>query len=140
VPYAAARDGNYFRTLGTLHSRHAIPHRSLVTLGLVATCFCFFSLSQVIALLVVVRILLQFLLQQIGVIWLRIAQPDLPRPFKMPLYPLPPIAAMAGFLYILVYRPNPLLELGAAAVLATVGTAIYMFRARSRREWPFQSR
>ncbi len=140
VPYAAARDGNYFSALGAIHPKHGIPHRSLVALGLVATFFCFFSLSQVIVLLVVIRILLQFLLQQVGVIWLRMRQPELKRPFKMPLYPLPPILAMAGFLFVLAYRPNPLKELGAALGIAVVGTAIYMVRARRRREWPFLQR
>jgi amino acid transporter len=138
VPYAAARDGNYFSALGKLHPRHAFPHRSLIALGLVATCFCFFTLKEVITLLVVVRILLQFLLQQIGVIWLRFKQPDLPRPFKIPLYPLPPLLAMAGFLFILAYRPNPLRELVAAAAIAAVGTLIYLIRAHRRREWPFR--
>jgi amino acid transporter len=137
VPYAAARDGNYFKALGSLHPRHGIPHRSLVALGLVATFFCFFSLKEVVTLLVVIRILLQFLLQQAGVIWLRIREPNLPRPFKIPLYPLPPLLAMAGFIFVLAYRPNPLLELGAAAAIAATGTVIYMVRARHRREWPF---
>jgi amino acid transporter len=137
VPYAAARDGNYFAKLAALHPRHGFPHRSLIALGLVATCFCFFSLSQVITLLVVIRILLQFLLQQVGVIWLRFKQPNLRRPFRIPLYPLPPLAAIAGFLFILAYRPNPLRELGVAAGIAASGTAIYMFRARRRRDWPF---
>ena len=115
VPYAAARDGNYFSGLAALHPRHGFPHRSLIALGLVATCFCFFSLGEVITLLVVIRILLQFLLQQAGVIWLRWKQPELARPFRMPLFPLPPLLAMAGFLFVLAYRPHPLRELGAAA-------------------------
>ena len=67
VPYAAARDGNYFRFLAAVHPRHGIPHRSLVALGLVASVFCFFSLQQVITMLVITRILLQFFLQQVGV-------------------------------------------------------------------------
>jgi APA family basic amino acid/polyamine antiporter len=139
VPYAAARDGNYFRGLAALHPKHGFPHRSLLALGAVATVFCFFSLSQVIALLVVIRILLQFLLQQAGVIWLRWSRPELARPFRMPLYPLPPLAAMAGFLFILAYRPHPLKELGAAAAIAASGTVIYMIRARKRRDWPFRA-
>jgi len=138
VPYAAAQDGNYFSALAAVHPRHGFPHRSLVALGLVATAFCFFSLAQVITLLVVIRILLQFLLQQVGVIWLRYRQPELKRPFKMPLFPLPPLLAMAGFVFVLAYRPNPLLELGAAAGIAATGTIIYMIRARRRGEWPFQ--
>jgi amino acid transporter len=137
VPYAAARDGNYFSALASVHSRHGIPHRSLVALGLVATVFCFFSLKEVITLLVVIRILLQFLLQQGGVFWLRWKRPELPRPFRMPLYPLPPLLAMAGFVFVLAYRPNPLRELGAAAAIAASGSLIYLWRARRRREWPF---
>ena len=139
VPYAAAKDGNYFRGLAAVHPRHGFPHRSLLALGAVATVFCFFSLSQVIALLVVIRILLQFLLQQAGVIWLRWKRPELARPFRMPLYPLPPLAAMAGFLFILAYRPNPLKELGVAFGIAASGTVIYMVRARQRGDWPFRA-
>jgi amino acid transporter len=140
VPYAAARDGNYFSALAAVHPRHGIPHRSLVALGLVATVFCFFSLKEVITLLVVIRILLQFLLQQVGVLWLRFRQPELHRPFRMPLFPLPPILAIAGFLFVLAYRPNPLRELGAAAAIAATGTAIYLVRSKHRHEWPFQGR
>ena len=137
VPYAAARDGNYFRFLAAVHPRHHIPHRSLVALGLVAAVFCFFSLAQVITMLVITRILLQFLLQQIGVILLRVQRPDLPRPFRMPLYPLPPLAAMAGFAFLLVYRATRLAGLGVAAAIAVSGTLIYLLRARRLRQWPF---
>ena len=137
VPYAAARDGNYFRFLAAIHPKHHIPHRSRVALGLVAACFCFLSLSQVITMLVITRILLQFLFQQVGVIWLRIRQPDLPRPFRIPLYPLPPIAAMLGFLYLLVFRVHALGGLAMAAGIGVSGTIIYLIRARKLGEWPF---
>jgi amino acid transporter len=137
VPYAAARDGNYFSFLAALHPRHGIPHRSLVALGLVGAFFCFFSLAQVITMLVITRILLQFFLQQIGVILLRIRQPDLPRPFRMPLFPLPPLAAMAGFAFILVNRAHAVTELFVAAGIAASGTLLYFFRAHHLREWPF---
>jgi len=139
VPYAAARDGNYFRFLDALHPRHAIPHRSLVALGLVGAFFCFFSLTQVITLLVITRILLQFFPQQIGVILLRVRQPDLPRPFRMPLYPLPPLAAMAGFGFLLVYRGHALKELAVAAAIALSGTLLYLLRASRLQQWPFRA-
>ncbi len=137
VPYAAACDGNYFHYLAAVHPKHGIPHRSLVALGLVGACFCFFSLTQVITLLVITRILLQFFLQQIGVILLRIQRPDLPRPFRMPLYPLPPLAAMAGFGFLLVYRVHALKELAVAAAIAASGTLLYLIRARKLEQWPF---
>ncbi len=137
VPYAAARDGNYFRFLAAVHPKHGIPHRSLVALGAVGFVFCFFSLRQVITLLVITRIVLQFSLQQVGVVLLRVQRPELERPFRMPLYPLPPLAALAGFLFLLVYREHALWGLLVAAGIAAAGTAIYLARAWRLREWPF---
>ena len=137
VPYAAAQSGNYFRFLAATHPRHNIPHRSLVALGLVAACFCFFTLDQVITMLVVTRILLQFFLQHVGVMLLRTQRPELNRPFRIPLYPLPPLAAMAGFLFILVNRTHALGGIAVAAGIAVSGTLIYMIRARRLGQWPF---
>ena len=137
VPYAAAREGNYFAFLAAVHPKHHIPHRSLIVLGLVAAFFCFFSLQDVITTLVITRILLQFFLQQIGVMWLRIQRPELERPFRIPLYPLPVLAAMAGFLFILWNRQHALRGLYVAAGIGLSGTLIYLIRARSRRQWPF---
>jgi amino acid transporter len=137
VPYAAARDGNYFGFLAAVHPKHGIPHRSLIALGAVATVFCFFSLQQVITMLVITRILLQFLLQHVGVILLRTQRPELKRPFRMPLYPLPPLIAMAGFVFILVNRTNALEGLAVAAGIAASGTILYLWRAKNLHEWPF---
>ena len=139
VPYAAARDGNYFQFFAAVHAKHKIPHRALVALGLAGAFFCFFTLAQVITLLVVTRILLQFFLQQIGVIYLRIRQPNLPRPFRMPFYPLPPLAAMAGFGFLLVYRVHAVKELAVALGIAVTGSLLYFFRARRLGQWPFAS-
>jgi amino acid transporter len=106
-------------------------------LGVVGAAFCFFSLAQVITMLVITRILLQFFLQQGGVMLLRIQRPELARPFKIPLYPLPPLAAIAGFVFILVNRSNALGGLVVAALIAVSGTGIYLFRARRLGQWPF---
>jgi len=137
VPYAAARDGNYFRFLDAVHPKHGIPHRSLAALGLVAAGFCFFSLAQVITMLVITRILLQFFLQQAGVMLLRVQRPELARPFRMPLYPLPPLVAMGGFVFILVNRSHALDGLAVAAGIGVSGTLIYLYRAWRLGQWPF---
>jgi amino acid transporter len=137
VPYAAARDGNYFRFLAAVHPRHGIPHRSLVALGLVAAAFCFLTLTQVITLLVITRIVLQFFLQHAGVMLLRVQRPELERPFRMPLYPLPPLVAMAGFIFMLVNRTHALKGLAVALGIGASGTLIYLWRARRDGKWPF---
>ena len=137
VPFAAARDGNYFRIFASVHPRHRFPYVSLLVMGGIAAVFCFFRLADVIAALVVIRILVQFLAQIVGVIVLRVRRPDLPRPFRMWLYPVPAVLALAGFIYVLVSRKNFLKEVRYAAVLVVVGLVIYFIRARIRGEWPF---
>lgn len=137
VPYAAALDGNYFRAFAKVHPVGRFPYVSLVALGAVAATFCFLRLADVIAALVVIRILLQFLVQAIGVIVLRIRRPDMPRPFRMWFYPLPALIAAAGFSYILWFRPNAGKEVRYALVILVVGVAVYMVRAWRGREWPF---
>jgi len=137
VPFAAARDGNYFRVFAKVHPRHRFPYVSLLVMGGIATVFCFFRLADVIAALVVIRILVQFLAQIVGVIVFRVRKPDLPRPFRMWLYPIPALIALTGFIYVLISRKNFLKEIQYAAVLVAVGLIIYFVRARSRSEWPF---
>ncbi|HYK34772.1 APC family permease [Alloacidobacterium sp.] len=140
VPYAAALDGNYFRAFAKLHPKHGFPNVSLIALGLVAAVFCFFNLSHVIAALVAIRIILQYVLQQIGVMLLRIKRPDMARPFRLWLYPLPPVLALAGFLFIVFSRADASREFVYAGAIAVTGSILYFWRARRRREWPFAGR
>jgi basic amino acid/polyamine antiporter, APA family len=137
VPYAAARDGNYFRIFAKLHPEHRFPHISLLALGVVAAAFCFLQLKDAIAALVVIRIVIQFIVQAAGVIVLRIRRPDLPRPFRMWFYPFPALVAIAGFLFILFNRKNAMREVRYAVVILVAGVMIYMIRAWRGREWPF---
>jgi APA family basic amino acid/polyamine antiporter len=137
VPYAAALDGNYFRAFAKVHPVHRFPHVSLLALGIVAAAFCFLRLKDAIAALVVIRLILQFLVQAVGSIVLRIRRPELPRPFRMWLYPLPALVATAGFLFILFNRQNWQKEVRYAVVILFAGLTIYMIRAWRAREWPF---
>ena len=137
VPYAAALDGNYFKVFSRVHQVYRFPHISLLALGATALVFCFFRLVDVISALVVIRILLQFLLQAVGVIVLRIRRPEMPRPFRMWLYPVPSLLAILGFVYIVIKRPDALKEVRYAAVILVAGLVLYFIRARRNRDWPF---
>lgn len=132
IPYAAAVEGAFFSPFSRLHPTGRYPVVSLLTLGSAAAVFCLFSLADVIAALVIIRILLQFLLQHIGVLYLRRSQPDLPRPFRLWLYPLPPLAAILGFTYLLFARANFSRELLVALALILLGTALFLLRRNQR--------
>ncbi len=139
IPFAAAREGAFFRPFSRLHATGRYPVVSLFTLGAAACFFCFFSLADVIAALVVLRILLQFLVQHIGVLYLRRSQPDLPRPFRLWLYPLPPLVAIVGFTYLLFARSHFSRELLFALLLVLVGTALFLLRRNDQPSPPAAS-
>lgn len=130
IPFAAARDGNFFAPFGRLHPSRGFPYISLLYLGGAAALFCFLSLSEVIAALVILRILVQFLLQHLGVLYLRRTQPNLPRPFRLWLYPIPPILALLGFTYILLGRPNFTHEIWFSGLILLIGAIAYRLRSR----------
>ena len=138
VPFAAARDGNYFRAFGKIHPKLRIPHVSLIALASVAALCCLFTLQELIASLVIIRIMMQFIVQAMGLIYLRSTRPDMPRPYRMWLYPVPAILAIGGFLFMLSTRVF-LKQVAYGTVLVVVGTLIYLWRARRDREWPFVS-
>jgi len=128
VPYAAALEGNYFKAFGKVHPKHGFPHVSLLTLGGVAMCFCLFRLADVVTALVVIRVMVQFLAQTIGIIVLRSRRPELPRPFRMWLYPVPAMLAFLGFVYLLIMRPKSIESIRVAIALILVGTILFAVR------------
>jgi len=62
---------------------------------------------------------------------LRKRRPDMPRPFRLWLYPLTPIVALLGFTYIVISRSHFEKLLILAAVVAAVGTVVFLARKRS---------
>lgn len=101
VPYAAAVDGNFFPAFAKLHPKYKFPYISLLALGGVAFVFSLlFKLKDVITAIIIMRILIQFVSQAVGVIaWHYSRKNDL-RPFRMPLFPLPAIISIIIWLFI----------------------------------------
>ena len=138
VPYAAAVDGDYFKSFSRVHPVHRFPNVSLLVLGTLAVVFCLFRLQDVIAALVVIRLMIQFLAQTVGVIIFRIRKPDLPRPFRMWLYPLPALIALGGFLYVLIMRQNFTKEIYYGAIILVLGAVFFFIRNWRRGDWPYR--
>jgi amino acid transporter len=109
-------------------------------MGMAAGVFCFLKLQDIIAALVVIRIIIQFLAQTVGVVIFRTRRKDVERPFKMWLYPLPAVIAFTGFVYVLISRNNFLKEVRYAAVLIVIGSILFLWRSYRRKEWPFRNR
>jgi basic amino acid/polyamine antiporter, APA family len=133
VPYAAALEGDYFKVFAKVHPKHHFPHVSLLWLGGTAAVFCLFKLADVVTALVVIRISVHFLAQTIGIMVLRRRRPDMPRPFRMWLYPIPAVLAFLGFIYVIVMRPKSLESIRLAVIVVIVGTLLFLVRRRFAR-------
>jgi len=83
----------------------------------------------------VIRVMVQFLAQTIGIIVLRSRRPELPRPFRMWLYPVPAVLAFLGFVYLLIMRPKSIESIRVAIALILVGTILFAVR-QSRLQRP----
>jgi amino acid transporter len=105
VPFAAARDGQFFGPFARLHPTKHFPYVSLLTICAVTIPFCFFTLGQLVSWLIQVQILMQFVWQCAAVMLLRRWRPDIAKPFRMWLYPLPAIASLALWIYVFVSGP-----------------------------------
>jgi amino acid transporter len=117
IPYGAARDGHFFCVFARVHPEKRIPHVSLWLVGGLMLFWNFFDLQSVINALIVTRILEQFVAQAVGVMLLRRFQPDRPRPFRMWLYPLPCLLALAGWLYLYVTAKPLYIGLGTTTLV-----------------------
>ncbi len=101
VPYAAAKDGSFFKIFARLHPTRNFPYVSLLFLGLLGFIFSlFFKMKYAIDGILAMRILVQFIAQAIGVVILRNRNGTKDLPFKMWLYPLPVIFSVFIWLFI----------------------------------------
>ena len=68
----------------------------------------------------------------LGVILLRIRRPELPRPFRVPLYPVPPVIYLLLTVWMAwsVFRSNPL---SIILTLGTIGVTLAVWFGFSRR-------
>jgi amino acid transporter len=130
VLYAAASDGNFFRAFARLHPRGGFPTVALLALGLASAFFCLFRLDEVIAALIAIRIVSQYLLQAVGILLWRRRHPEAPRPYRMPLYPLPALLAIAGFLFLLLAPAGALRQLAYGTLVLASGILVYLWRIR----------
>jgi amino acid transporter len=137
IPFAAARDGNFFAIFQKVHPEQKFPTNSVLLLGGLAALFCIFQLRDLVSGLVVIRILLLFLVQAIGAAIWRITHPEKPRPFRMWLYPLPILITVAGFGLVL-YDKRALVARGM--LFAALGVIVYLVRSARVGQWPFVGR
>jgi len=111
-------------------NRHSIPVVAIGLQALLALGLLWAEPEQIILYLEFV-LNLSLAATVLGVIVLRRRQPQLPRPFRCPLYPLPPLLflAMALYLELRLLWERPTESLWGLATIGT-GAAIYLWARR----------
>ncbi len=129
IPYAAALNGDFFSVFAKVHPRYHFPHVSLLLIGSLGFAFSlYFKLVEAISSILMMRILVQFVSQSIGLIALRYDRKDVPRPFRMPFFPLPALISISIWLYIFVSNERKY-QLFAMAII-TSGMVAFFLRER----------
>jgi len=135
IPYAAATDGTFFRVFAKVHPEKRFPHVSLLLTGAIAIAASTVSLGMVIDALITTRILIQFMGQIVAVALLRRDRPDLERPFRIWLYPLPNLVALAGWVFVFSTSGATVILFGLLTLLAGIGAfGLWTWKTA---QWPF---
>jgi APA family basic amino acid/polyamine antiporter len=93
-----SRDGLLPPAFGRIHPRFRTPHVGTIITGLIVALGCCLMTPDQAITLCNIGTLFAFLLVSLGVIVLRVREPDRPRPFKVPGYPVTPLVSAAACL------------------------------------------
>lgn len=135
IPFAAARDGYFFKVFAKLHPQGGFPSVSLVTIGVISIICSFLPLGIVIDVLIATRIIVQFIGQIFAVTLLRRHAPEMARPYRMWLYPVPSLLALLGWIFVFATSGREIMLFSLAAL--GVGVVGYLGWAARTARWPF---
>jgi len=101
ILFAMGRDGLLPARFATVNTRTMTPVNNTVIVATAASTLAAFIPLQRLADMVSIGTLTAFIVVSVGVIVLRVREPDLPRGFKVPGYPVTPILSVVACGYIL---------------------------------------
>lgn len=140
ILFTMARDGMIPKLFHTVNPRTRTPvHNTVVVAAVIAVLAGLVPISF-LAEMTSVGTLVAFLVVSIAVIVLRRREPDLPRSFRVPLYPLTPILSVLGCLWIIKdLRPVTLLVFLGWVVVALIWYFSYGIKHSSLEPQRFSS-
>jgi APA family basic amino acid/polyamine antiporter len=109
VYYAMAKDGLFFRRVGSLNNK-GVPAFALIVQGVWSILLCLSGTYGNLLDYVIFAVLLFFTLTILAIFILRRKRPDIPRPYKAFGYPIIPglyiLTTLAIMVILLMYKPN----------------------------------
>ncbi len=135
VPYAAARDGLFFRAIGDVHPRYRTPGVSILALSAWAALLVLSGGYEQLFTYVIFASWIVYGMTTAAVLVLRKKRPDLPRPYRAVGYPVVPVlfVAVASVLVVSALLDSPresLMGLG----LIVLGLPFYFYWKKRGRK------
>ena len=135
VPFEAARDKVFLPVFGRLHPRLKLPTAGVLAMGVITIIGSLFTLTTIINAAVATLVIIQSLAQVAAIVVLRRRRPNLVRPYRQWLYPVPTIIALAGWIY--VYVSATWLSIGLSVGWIVIGCIAFLIYAKAEHTWPF---
>ncbi len=136
---ASARDNSWPAPIGRFFAstnRHQVPKWGFVFLGVGNAALCYFSSLTDLVTFTGVVIVTIYLLVAVSALVSRFKNRSAERPFRMPLWPVPPVIAVLGVILALTQQlPRDLIIVGVVVAAAVLYWASYLRlkeKARSR--------
>ncbi len=103
--FAMSRDGLLPKVFASVHARFRTPHVTTILTGVLVGGFAgFMDINEAVEL-TNIGTLFAFVLVSIGIIVLRHAEPERPRPFRCPWVPVVPMLGILSCLYLMLQLP-----------------------------------
>jgi amino acid transporter len=129
ILFAMSRDGMLPELFHRVNPRTLTPVHNTVIVAVLIGLLAGLIPIDFLAEMTSIGTLVAFLVVSIGVMVLRSSHPDLPRGFKVPLYPITPVLSIAGIIWIIQdLRPVTIYVFLGWVTVAFVWYALYGFR------------
>ncbi len=109
-----------YKAIGALN-KNDVPANATLIMGVVSSLYALSGQFNLLSDLSMFAVWSFYVLTFIGVIILRNKQPELHRPYKVPMYPIIPLIAIAGGLFVVL---NQLLFAGMTNTLVSLGGVV----------------
>jgi len=122
--YGMAKDGTLPSGLGLIHHKTKTPWIAVILIFVTSLGFAFIGDIVIVANIVVFAVVVTFFMINLSVILLRYIQPELERPYRVPLnigrFPILPLFGMGATVYMAVQFEMQIILVGLAIIVSGV--------------------